>query len=268
MIPYVHLGPLELGPFKLQPFGVLVLLGVAAFVLVANRRGRALGLWTDHVVLGSMVVVGGSVVGGHVFAAFFYYPERLAGHWAHLLELTNGQSLFGGLLGGTLGGVIYLLVRRFPLLLFAEPYVYGTVVSLIFGRLGCALTHDHPGRETTFFGAVTGWPDGTTRHDLGLHELGLMLGLAGLLYAIRNRRALPGLQVAVPMILYAIARFALDFLRTVDLRYAGLTPAQYGSILLLAGGVAILIYGQWFRRHLAAALAADPDPVRAPAPDR
>lgn len=256
MIPYIEVGPIELGAFKLQPFGMLVLLGVGAFILAAHYRGLALGLDAGHVLVGSALVVGGSVVGGHVFAAVAYYPENLAGNPLYLLRFTDGQSLFGGLLGGSLAGIVYLLVRRFPLLLFSEPYAYGTVASLIFGRLGCTLAHDHPGHVTTFWGAVTGWPDGATRHDLGLYELVLMVALFGLMLTLRNRRGLPGLQVAVPMVLYGIARFGLDFLRSVDLRYGGYTPAQYGAVLLLAGGIAILIYGWHHRSSLYNALPA------------
>lgn len=248
MIPYIELGPLELGALRVQPFGMLVLAGVGAFILAAHYRGLALGLDAGQVLVGSALVVGGSVVGGHLFAAVAYYPENLAGDPLYLLRFTDGQSLFGGLLGGSLAGIIYLLVRRFPLLLFTEPFAYGTVASLIFGRLGCALAHDHPGHVTSFWGAVTGWPDGTTRHDLGLYELVLMIALYALMLGLRNRRALPGLQVAVPMILYGVARFGLDFLRSVDLRYGGYTPAQYGSVGLVAGGIAILVYG-WHHRH-------------------
>jgi len=247
MIPYIQVAPFELGAFRLHPFALLVMIGVGAFILVAHYRGLALGLQAELVGLGSALVVGGSILGGHLFAAVAYYPERLVGNPMYLLQLTDGQSLFGGLLGGAMAGTLYLLVRRFPLLLFAEPYAYGTVASLVFGRLGCALAHDHPGRVTTFWGAVTGWPDGTTRHDLGLYELWLMLALMAVLYAIRNRRALPGLQVAIPMIVYGTARFGLDFLRVADKHYLGFTPAQYGSVLLFLGGAAILTYG-WLRR--------------------
>ncbi len=250
MIPYFQVDQLDLGVIQVEPFGFLVILGVGAFILAAHYRGLALGLDAGLVMFGSAVVVGGSVVGGHLFSAVAYYPERIAADPMHLVQLFDGQSLFGGLLGGTLAGFVYLLVRRFPLLLFVEPFVYGTVVSLIFGRLGCALVHDHPGRQTTFWGAVQGWPDSTTRHDLGLYELVLMLVLTAVIYALRNRRTVPGLQIAVPMIAYGIVRFGLDFLRVADKRYGGFTPAQYGAVLLVVGGVSLLTYG-WLRRDRA-----------------
>jgi phosphatidylglycerol:prolipoprotein diacylglycerol transferase len=263
MIPYFQVPPLELGALKVQPFGFLVIVAVGVFILVAHYRGLALGLYAEQVMLGSAVVVGGALVGGHLFSAVAYFPERMDADPMHLVQLFDGQSLFGGFLGGTIAGVVYLLVRRFPLLLFAEPYVYATVVSLIFGRLGCALVHDHPGRVTTFWGAVQGWPDGTTRHDLGLYELVLMIALTGVIYALRNRRAIPGLQIAVPMIAYGVVRFLLDFLRVADKRYGGFTPGQYGALLLLVGGVSILAYG-WLRPGHIPGLANSPGAIPTP----
>lgn len=55
----------------------------------------------------------------------------------------------------------------------------------------------------------------------------------------RDRR-FTGFFIGALIIAYAPFRFGLDFLRIVDARYAGLTPAQYGSLALLASGVLIL----------------------------
>jgi phosphatidylglycerol:prolipoprotein diacylglycerol transferase len=54
-----------------------------------------------------------------------------------------------------------------------------------------------------------------------------------------------GFFVALLLIVYAPFRFAVDFLRIVDVRYAGLTPGQYGCLALLGVGVVIL----WRRRQ-------------------
>jgi phosphatidylglycerol:prolipoprotein diacylglycerol transferase len=43
--------------------------------------------------------------------------------------------------------------------------------------------------------------------------------------------------LAYVALLYAPLRFGLDFLRADDVRYAGLTPAQYVMIGLFAAGI-------------------------------
>lgn len=64
---------------------------------------------------------------------------------------------------------------------------------------------------------------------------------------ILDRRSRPpGTSVAVLALLYAPVRFLLDFLRQTDLsgadvRYHGLTVAQYGSIVLGGIGISLII---------------------------
>ena len=44
--------------------------------------------------------------------------------------------------------------------------------------------------------------------------------------------------------MYAPYRFASDFLRVRDVRYLGLTPAQWGTLALLVLAVGILVAGR------------------------
>jgi phosphatidylglycerol:prolipoprotein diacylglycerol transferase len=66
----------------------------------------------------------------------------------------------------------------------------------------------------------------------------------------------PGFFVGLLAVLYAPVRFALDFMRKVDVRYGGLTPGQWGSIILL--GVGLYIWMRQSRKPGAAAVAAKP----------
>jgi phosphatidylglycerol:prolipoprotein diacylglycerol transferase len=57
-----------------------------------------------------------------------------------------------------------------------------------------------------------------------------------------HKRLPTGTYVAVTTLAYAPARFAMDFLRIrgsegADLRYSGLTPAQWACIALFAYGI-------------------------------
>jgi phosphatidylglycerol:prolipoprotein diacylglycerol transferase len=106
-------------------------------------------------------------------------------------------------------------------------------------RIGCFLVHDHPGRLTDFPLGVRF--AGGARHDLGLYEAIVLFAIAGLLWSLWARRRLEGRLLGLLAILYGCARFLLDLLRASDVaypdaRYAGLTPAQYGSMLLVAWG--------------------------------
>src|SRR5262249_13518291 len=115
----------------------------------------------------------------------------------------------------------------------------------VCGRLGCALVHDHVGTPSEFVLAVR-FPNGP-RHDLGLYEfLYTVVILVPAVVILDRRSSPPGTSVAVLALLYAPVRFLLDFLRQTDLsgadvRYHGLTVAQYGSIVLAGIGLSLII---------------------------
>jgi len=64
VIPYVHIEPIKIGPLALQPFGVLVALGVIIGYSLALRRARRLGV--DVIQLRSFI--GWILLCGFVFA--------------------------------------------------------------------------------------------------------------------------------------------------------------------------------------------------------
>jgi phosphatidylglycerol:prolipoprotein diacylglycerol transferase len=151
--------------------------------------------------------------------------------------------------------------------------------------LGCFTTHDHIGKKSDFFLAVDfkseawfraserkfenldpelflrkpqGCPDTEglwdnclvylelgPRHDLGLYEAIYVLGIALLFWFLRKKKLHYSSFAALFCLLYAPARFTLDFLRNTDLpnsdiRWSGFTPAQYGSMLLFLAGIVLL----------------------------
>ncbi|MEO7520971.1 MAG: hypothetical protein ABIW79_04060, partial [Gemmatimonas sp.] len=72
-------------------------------------------------------------------------------------------------------------------------------------------------------------------HDLGWYEF-LFLSLVVVpLFQLWQRRNKPGgfYLIAFPLV-YLPVRFGLDFLRISDVRYAGLTPAQWVAMAVLS----------------------------------
>ncbi len=70
--------------------------------------------------------------------------------------------------------------------------------------------------------------------------------LAGALWLLNRKKRFPGFVVSFLAVTYAPVRFGLDFLRTVDKRYLGLTPGQYFSIALFLLGIWL-----WYTRSKA-----------------
>ncbi len=242
MIPYVTIDPVTLFGLEIQPFFVLVVLGILAGVFVYDRLCKRAGDLVDPKValpLPEFCLLGG-FLGAHLMHVLFYHPELLSEDPLVLLKIWGGYSSIGGFFGGMLGGLGYLRYKRVNMRPYADRLLFALVVGWVFGRTGCAVTHDHPGIRSDFFLAVK-FPGGA-RHDLGLYELMLTFVILGTLLVFTRRPHRSGTVMALILILYAPVRFFLDFLRAGDVRWAdarywSLTPAQYGCLALLLAGI-------------------------------
>jgi len=244
VIPYVVLDAVRLGPLTLQPFGVLVSLGVWSGVIRALLRAKKLGLSRDALVEFLFVVVLAGFVGGHVVSVVFYFPEQIAADPLLWLRLWESQSSMGGFLGAFGAGLLWARLRKTELLPFAEVVARVLPLGWFFGRLGCSLVHDHPGIRSDVWFAVA-YPGGS-RLDLGLLEA-VFAGLLTIIFLWWERRPRPsGFFIAWLLTLYAPVRFGLDFLRETaeaggDLRLGPLTFAQYACLgFALLGGSRLL----------------------------
>ena len=274
MVPYLEQPAWHVGPLTVQAFGIAVALALWFGLAQAERRFERAGL--DPVIgrrLGGWMVVSG-ILGAHLFSILLYFPHKLRSDPWLFLRVWEDISSFGGMLGGIIGGLLFFSMRqgdggRRGTLAYFDAIAFVFPAALAIGRLGCSLAHDHPGAVTTFplaislkseaarayiggvYGAA-GLPlppaEGTMGfHDLGLYEL-LFLSLVIVpAFAYWSRRRRPtGFYLVTFSALYLPVRFGLDMLRVADVRYIGLTPAQWAAAVILA----VLPFAAMRRRRL------------------
>ena len=246
MIPYFELPSLHLGPFTIQAFGIFAALGVYLAVRLAARAAAQRGLDPKPIVDFAVWGVLAGVVVGHLVHLVLYHPEELR-EPIRILQLWEGLSSFGGLLGGVLAAAVFFRTRGLRFHDYADALALGVAPGWAVARIGCFVVHDHPGVRTGFPLAVA-FPGGA-RHDLGLYDAIVLFAIAGVLAWLARHRLLQGRLMAVLAALYGVARFLLDFLRAGDVaypdaRYLGLTPAQYFCFPLLAYAAWLLWSGR------------------------
>jgi phosphatidylglycerol:prolipoprotein diacylglycerol transferase len=243
MIPYFRLPPLRVLGQPIEPFTWFVAAGILVCFLLMQRRVRAVGLHEPTSAAGFLWLAVGGLFGAHALEVLAYYPERL---WERgpltLLALWEGLSSFGGFIGGALG--LYLFCRRYGvwMLVYGDALMFGLAPGWAVARAGCFVSHDHPGVASSFVLAVA-YPDGP-RHNLGFYEMLWSLVIAAVLHLLPRRRRFVGFYTALVLCLYAPARFLLDFLRTADRRYLGLTAAQYLCWVMVAIAAVLIVRGR------------------------
>jgi phosphatidylglycerol:prolipoprotein diacylglycerol transferase len=228
----------------IQPFGLLVAIGVIWGARIAEKRAARLGLKHELITdfITHVVIIG--FVLGHIFDRVFYEPEVILREPWDLLMPWRSLSSFGGFFGAVIGAFIWKWRRGVGITVPLDQVAYGMPVGWFFGRLGCFVVHDHPGKLTDFFLAVDNYQYGSLpvgpRHDLGLYEALWSVAMIVLFRALDKKPRPHGFYTGLITVLYAPFRFMLDFLREADATYAGLTPGHYSSILAFALGVFVL----------------------------
>lgn len=238
MLPYVP-QPVIAG---VTAFEICLGLGTVTGFLIFDKRATRLG-WSSRdalsLVLWIMLV---GFVSSHVLDALLYYPEAVRQNPWLLLQVWGSMSSFGGLAGG-MATALFLCWKRklgaFKSLQLFDLMAYGFPFAWIFGRLGCALAHDHLGVYSQSFWAVD-FPGGA-RFDLGLLEWFATLIIAALWLWLDRRPRANGFYLALFFALYGPVRFSLDVLRTDDQRYLGWTPGQYASVAGTLAACAFLL---------------------------
>ena len=244
MLPYFELRTIPIGGGRsVAVFGVLVVIGIAVGIRFAHARARALGIGEREINTAMAWALLAGFLGSHVEVLLLHQAGAdNRGVWG-LVRYWNGMSAVGGFFGALVGLTVYFGRKRRTWLVEADILMQALVLGWVFGRLGCTVVHDHIGRLSVFPLAIR-FPDGP-RHDLGFYEFLYTLGvLVPAVLLLNRRQRAPGTTIWVIVLLYAPVRFVADFLRNTDLagadvRYLGLTPAQYACVVLTVIGVAM-----------------------------
>jgi phosphatidylglycerol---prolipoprotein diacylglyceryl transferase len=214
----------------------LAVAGAAAAAVTLRARCRGRELSPRAAVDALFVIIAAGLLAGHAADVVLYRPAELARSWTAILPGSGGACSLGALAGGGLAGWVWLR-RRAQLWQYADELAVALSLGWGIARLGCFATHDH-------LGAVTASPLGVAaagafRHDLGLYEAILALGICGALVALGRRP--PGMLAAAAAVLFAGGRFAIERWRVDDPRYLGLTLVQYVMPVLATVGAACFL---------------------------
>jgi phosphatidylglycerol---prolipoprotein diacylglyceryl transferase len=234
----------EIGPFRIATYGVMLAIGFLCGLWVLRRELAHRNLdrdLADRIVFAAMI---GGIIGGKAFH-LMEYPQTFLADPLETVFSGYGLAWYGGFLGGA--GAVLWTIRRHNALDWAtlDAIAPGLVVGYFFGRGGCELSGDGcygmptdlPWGKTYPIGAV---PTLEYVHPTPLYEMLQMACIFGLLWALRDRFK-PGILFGLYLILMAVARFCVEFLRRTPEVLWGLTVHQWVSMGLVLVGL-YLVY--------------------------
>lgn len=183
-------------------------------------------------------------------------PDGFFAFFGQLFTL-GAMTLYGGVLGIFIGCSIYVLVKRQSLLTILDLAAPIGFLSVGIGRIGCFLNGDDYGIPMADLGYTTQQWWGVTfpyHHSLVQRvPVQLVEAVAVFLLAFIGFWLRPAIAYAwgkgvlgyLVLSLYGVIRFFLEYLRGDPRGWVipgTLSPAQAGSVLLLAVSIPLLIF--------------------------
>src|SRR5712691_11127619 len=214
-------------PFlTLHTFGLLLASAYMAAFWWLIREGRREGLDVDALSSLGFWAIGGAIIGAKALMIVRELPEYAAApsEMFSVSVLVSAGDFYGGFIGALIASAIFF--RRHPRLPFWRTAdLCGPAIALgqAIGRIGCFMAGDDYGRPTQVSWAVTftdsdaatigGAPLGVPLHPVQLYESMICLALFAVLVRLSRRKRFEGEMILAYTLLYAIARFVLEFFR-------------------------------------------------------
>ena len=242
--------------FTLHSFGLLLASAYLASLWWLTREGRREGLDVDALTSLGLWAIAGAVLGAKALMIARELPEYAAApsEIFSLSVLTSAGDFYGGFIGALIASAMFF--RRHPRLpVWRTADLCGPAIALgqAIGRIGCFMAGDDYGRPAHLPWAVTftdpdvarigGAPLGIPLHPVQLYESIVCLVLFGVLVRLSRRKRFDGEVILAYTLLYAIARFVLEFFRGDADRgfiFGGLlSTSQFIAVILGPAAIAL-----------------------------
>jgi phosphatidylglycerol:prolipoprotein diacylglycerol transferase len=246
----------EVAGLEISWHGLFAALGVVLGVAVAVAFAKRANYREDMIYNVALALVIGGIIG----ARGLYVIEHWSKFENDLGDIfainAGGISIYGALIGGTVGAWAYAIVTRVPNIpKGADIAALGAIVGMATGRIGDVINGEHFAEPTSLPWGVTYTHSGSPsvvremagllqqpQHPAVAYELLGDLAIFLVLLLIYTRVRRDGVTFFSWVLLYGVPRLPLSFLRFDDLVFMGLRTAQLIAIVAIALAVPAIIY--------------------------
>lgn len=230
---------LRIGSLAVYSYGVTLALAFLACWALGRwylpRRGIDASAATDLLLAAAI----GGIVGARALYVLTNWDTYAANPvWIFMLQ-RGGMVFYGGLAGGALAVLGYVLWRRLSVSAIADGAALAVPLGSAIGRIGCFLNGCCAGRSTSSWLGVT-FPGGAgpVLPTQLIDSAANLTIVAFLLFLELRRRPRPGALWWGFLALYGVTRFAVESIRTNPPLALGLSQGQWISIPVVLAGIA------------------------------
>lgn len=242
---------LSIGPFTIYGYGLMIGIGIIAAYLTAESRAKKLKLDPDKIfglVIWCLIF---GYLGSKILFCITVIDKIIADPPYILHSLQNGWVVYGGLIGGIIGGCLYCRHKKVNFMSYFDLAVPSVALAQGFGRIGCFLAGCCYGRPTDGPLGITFTHSDFAPNGVSLiptQEISSLLNFLNffVLINIAKKKKAEGQVGGFYLIFYSIGRFILEFYRG-DLErgsVGSLSTSQFIAIFTLIAGILVVVVTQ------------------------
>lgn len=236
----------NIGSLRIEYYGLIMAFAMILGVIVACLNAKKRGLKSNDILILACYVLPLAVIGARIYY-FIFSLDNYDSFW-QIFEIWNGGlAIYGGVIGGALGVMLYCLIHKKNFFAVADIAAPSLILGQAIGRIGCFFAGCCYGIEVTndahmWFPLSTQingvWHYSTFFYESFWNFL-VFAALMIVLYLGKNIKEY-GVVMSLYFILYGIGRAWIEALRGDSLYLGAIKVSQLLSILLIIAGVAII----------------------------
>lgn len=259
---------IELGPFQIRWYGLIIASAVLIATFLSVREGKKHGILEDDIYDLLLRALPVAIISARIYYVIFewsYYKN----HLSEIYRIWDGGiAIYGALIGAIITIIIFCRKRSIEIWNLLDVLAPNVILAQGIGRWGNFTNQEaHGGKTTLEFLQNLHIPEfiikqmqiaGSYYQPTFLYESLWDIGGFIVLFILRKQHHLlkNGEVVLSYVIWYAFGRFFIEGLRTDSLMLGGIRVSQWLSVLLIIGALVIFFYRrqhnsnlQWYNKN-------------------
>lgn len=250
----------QVGGFPVYWYGICIILAFGICVGLAMKQAKKFSLTSDDVIDFCLAIIPTAIIGARLYYIAFSWDTFAADPKLIFDIRSGGLAVFGGVILSFLAVFVLLKFKKLKPATVFDFFIVYVPLGQAIGRWGNFFNQEAFGTNTTLpWGMISSETSSyisayspSLNPDLPVHPTFLYESLATILIFVilliaRKRSRLPLGTVSMYFILYGIARFFIEGLRTDSLYIGntGLRSSQVLSAILVVVGFGIIALGRY-----------------------
>ena len=229
---------------RFSMYGLIIAVGMLLAIFVVCKIAKKRDMKSEDIYLVALYAIPLAIIGARLY--FVAFSDHSFTFW-EVFEIWNGgMAIYGGVIGGCLGVVLYCLIHKKNFLKIADIAVVGLILGQAIGRIGCYFGGCCYGVEVTNE-AMMWFPlsveiNGIWHYSTFFYESIFNFVIFGiLLFLITKRKQPKGTILCLYLAFYGFVRCIIEQFRGDSLYFLGAKVSQLLSIALMVIGIILLI---------------------------